>query len=246
MTSTTHSLLICIDDTDDIGTKGTGEIAQEIAMIVSEGQLSRCAFVTRHQLLVHPDIAYTSHNSAMCFQVRTRLSLAQAKTLAIAQIKQQMAAAADPGLAIIDLHQAFDETALIEFGLAAKQQVTTKANAYQVAADAGVDLSEHGGTGDGVIGALAGLGLRLFGNDGRVKGQLLTQQVGQIYSVAQLIETTGVDRVIDAKDNALALTELVMVTGKLKAVYRQHQNSILVMPLAGQWVNADKQLLKTY
>lgn len=42
--------MVCIDDTDDIGTKGTGEIAEEIAHLLSDNHLSRCAFVTRHQL----------------------------------------------------------------------------------------------------------------------------------------------------------------------------------------------------
>ncbi|WP_394202726.1 DNA-binding protein [Shewanella waksmanii] len=246
MTSTTHSLLICIDDTDDIGTKGTGEIAQEIALLLSEGQLSRCAFVTRHQLYVHPDIPYTSHNSAMCFQVRTRFTLLQAKAIAITHLTQQMASASDPGLALLDLHNDYDEAALIEFGLAAKKMVKTKAQAYQLAQQAGVDLSEHGGSGDGVIGAIAGIGLRLFGDDGRVKGQLLSKQSGQIYSAAQLIEMTGADRVIDLQDNVVGLSELIMVTGNLKAVFRQHQNSILVTPKAGQWINADKQQLKSY
>ena len=35
-----------------------------------------------------------------------------------------------------------------------------------------LSLSEHGGTGDGVIGALAGVGLRLSGSDGRIKGKI--------------------------------------------------------------------------
>ncbi len=60
-------LLICIDDTDDIDSRGTGEIAELLAQGLTEGGLARCGRVTRHQLLIHPDIAYTSHNSSMCF-----------------------------------------------------------------------------------------------------------------------------------------------------------------------------------
>ena len=76
--------LICIDDTDDIGTKGTGEIAEEIAAklaprVPQDARPAITRFVTRHQLFVHPDIPYTSHNSAMCFQVETDFDFAEIK-----------------------------------------------------------------------------------------------------------------------------------------------------------------------
>ncbi|MGL5390259.1 MAG: DNA-binding protein, partial [Shewanella sp.] len=169
--------LICIDDTDDIGTKGTGEIAEEIAHKLAEMSGGRASFVTRHQLLVHPDIPYTSHNSAMCFALRSPLGLADIEQYCAQHVRAEAAAAADPGIAILDM--AFldiaspdDGAALIAFGRLAKTAVLTKAAAYELAARLNISLTEHGGTGQGVIGALAGLGLRLMGSDGRVKGQI--------------------------------------------------------------------------
>jgi hypothetical protein len=52
---------IGIDDTDVIGTPGTGRCARRIAAILS----TTCAIigVTRHQLFVSPAVPYTSHNS---------------------------------------------------------------------------------------------------------------------------------------------------------------------------------------
>lgn len=50
---------------------------------------------------------------------------------------------------------------LVDFGRRAKNEVLTKDLAYDLAVKLGVPLSEHGGTGDGVIGAVAGSGLRL-------------------------------------------------------------------------------------
>ena len=60
-------ILISIDDTDDIDSRGTGDVAELMAQGLTDSGLAECGRVTRHQLLVHPDIAYTSHNSAMCF-----------------------------------------------------------------------------------------------------------------------------------------------------------------------------------
>ncbi|NLI93380.1 MAG: hypothetical protein GX434_14710 [Peptococcaceae bacterium] len=60
-------LLICIDDTDNLESKGTGEIASEMQAIIQEKGWGTYGFITRHQLILHPDVPYTSHNSSMCF-----------------------------------------------------------------------------------------------------------------------------------------------------------------------------------
>ncbi len=65
-----HGLLISIDDTDDADSEGTGEIAEIIADGLVGKELAAVGRVTRHQLLIHPDIAYSSHNSSMCFGPR--------------------------------------------------------------------------------------------------------------------------------------------------------------------------------
>ncbi|GIU41686.1 DNA-binding protein [Shewanella algidipiscicola] len=243
------SWLVCIDDTDDIGTKGTGEIAEEIAFKLSAGQPSRCAFVTRHQLFVHPDIPYTSHNSAMCFQVRTPLCQAQILEIAVKHLQQECAPASDPGIALLDLQAACDHQALIDFGLAAKKEVKTKAEAYALAHSQSIHLSEHGGTGQGVIGAMAGLGLRLQGNDGRIKGQfkLPGLEAGMVeLSVAEAIEQTGVDCVLTDSGEPLCFKTPLQLSGKVKAVYREHQVCLLVYQQEGVWRNALKQQLKHY
>ncbi|WP_299802901.1 DNA-binding protein [uncultured Shewanella sp.] len=249
--------LICIDDTDDIGTKGTGEIAEEIAAKLAPASLTGddkppvSRMVTRHQLFVHPDIPYTSHNSAMCFQIDTSLSFDEIKAICIAHLKQESAAASDPGLAILDLASSYDIQQLIAFGQQAKVEVKTKPQAYTLAEVLGIDLSEHGGTGQGVIGAVAGLGLRLSGQDGRVKGQLkLGQSTDESeaieLTVAEVLARTGLEAVISVEGEKLAVEQVLTLKGKIKAVFTQHQFALLVSRDAGRWVNATKQQLKPY
>ncbi|GGP62213.1 DNA-binding protein [Shewanella saliphila] len=263
----TTTWLICIDDTDDIGTKGTGEIAEEImALIVAESAVSsvnklgikRATWVTRHQLFVHPDIPYTSHNSAMCFELESDLSLSQIKQLCIAHLVAESAAVADPGLAIVDKHTltADDCHQLIAFGVDAKQMVKTKNEAYQLAKTVNVDLSEHGGTGQGVIGALAGIGLRLSGNDGRLKGQvsvgLSAETPSVLLSVDHITEQCGLDGVMDVNGQMLGGHEQILLSGKVKAVFHGHLFLLLVYQVADpqtgdiQWCNALRQQLKKY
>jgi hypothetical protein len=82
-------------------------------------------------------------------------------------LRDHAAEGSDPGLATVctDVAQG-DRQALSEFGFAAKRQLVDQASARACAAVHGVRLSGHGGTEDGVIGALAAVGLHLHGSDG--------------------------------------------------------------------------------
>lgn len=61
-------IVLCIDDTDNIDSRGTGELATLIADAIEEKGWGSCTGITRHQLFIHPDVPYTSHNSSMCFE----------------------------------------------------------------------------------------------------------------------------------------------------------------------------------
>lgn len=177
-------LVVCVDDTDDV-TKATstGEIA---GLMVDEA----CAMggfvrlgITRHQLLLRDDVPYTSHNSSMAFELAMPLgSCDEFRRRAIEVIEANRADASDPGLCIARIpctedggaqgacRRALD--ALAAFGNRAKMEFCSKESAYGLARSIPwVTLSEHGGDGAGVVGALAGVGLRLGGNDGRFRGK---------------------------------------------------------------------------
>ena len=60
----------------------------------------------------------------------------------------------------------------MKFGLRGTKEVLTKEDAFSLAKQYNMHLSEHGGTGQGIIGAIAGIGLRMSGQYGEVKGLL--------------------------------------------------------------------------
>lgn len=47
-------LLISIDDTDNIESRGTGQVAELLAEGIAANDWGTCGPVTRHQLLIHP------------------------------------------------------------------------------------------------------------------------------------------------------------------------------------------------
>ena len=190
-------VLVCIDDTDNLETKrGTGELAALLAEAVEANGWGRCEPVTRHQLLVHPDIPYTSHNSCMCFAADMEPDhINDFVSFAEEFLHKESASGSDPGLCVAIPEKIAQPGSLIAFGHSAKRQVLTKEGAYLLAEQLGIHLSEHGGTGLGVIGALAGTGLRLSGNDGRFRGKMKIECENEVASVREIIVQTHVDLV---------------------------------------------------
>jgi hypothetical protein len=244
-------ILISIDDTDDIDTRGTGEIAELLAQGLEEAGLARCGRVTRHQLLVHPDIAYTSHNSAMCFPAEIAGDDLKAVTVSCqTALTAESAEASDPGLCIAVVDRLERPQALVAYGREAKTRVISKDEAYRSAAELGVHLSEHGGTGIGVIGALAGAGLRLSGGDGRFKGKFAIP--GDEDGVARVagIKEHGIDEVRTLDGEQLADDWRVLVSAECKLVLLDGRAVLLVQPAppsaVAPWVVVERKALRSY
>ena len=158
--------LIGIDDTDNAESRGTGFRARQLGARLGEAGIGRLSGITRHQLFVHPDIPYTSHNSAACLDFWLEdTSLVDVVAFCRRYLAEESAPGSDAGLCVA----AFDSvhTTMVEFAQAAKHEILDRDAARDLAAGVGVHL--EGVTGDemGVIGALAAVGLRRSGHDGR-------------------------------------------------------------------------------
>lgn len=241
-------LLICIDDTDNLDSKGTGSIADEMCEIIEQKGFGKTTFVTRHQLLLHNDIPYTSHNSSMCFEAQINPKRYEELTHTLFNhIKQEAAQGSDPGIAIMEIDGVDGET-LLDFGIKAKRMVLTKEYAYKTAEKLGVYLKEAGGTGLGVIGALAGCGLRFGGNDGEVKGPHNQFATGEIYTVNHLLRSPKINGVLDENLQSLPNDDLVKITWKPKPVLVKGQGVLIVIPSGeeGVWQTFDKAEMRRF
>ncbi len=244
-------VLICIDDTDNLESRGTGELATMLAEEIERRSWGNSDFVTRHQLLVHPDVPYTSHNSSMCFAADIDGKVLD-PLIAYAGdfLQRESAVGSDPGLCVSVVEQLGEPEAAIAFGHSAKKEVLTKQAAYDMAARLGVHLSEHGGTGQGVVGALAGIGLRLGGNDGRLKGWLKIKTKDGLASVGEILAQTTLGGVRTMDGDLLDVEEMVEVESKPKAVLLEGKIYMMVSPLAdggrARWRTTPRQQLKKF
>lgn len=245
-------VLVCIDDTDNLDSIGTGKLAYKIIGSIEERGWGRCDAITRHQLYVHSDIPYTSHNSSMCFGVE--LAESQLEGLinyASDFLIHESAEGSDPGLCVTIPGRLSKLDQLVEFGIRAKGTVLTKEEAYRLAGQLGVHLSEHGGTGGGVIGALAGIGLRLSGNDGRFRGRLKIGNINDVITVSDIKLQTSVDIVQSLTGYRLEDHDSVRLGEKVKAVLMGGKTVMLVCPSGSDnggphWQTCTKEQLKRY
>ncbi len=181
-------LYVAFDDTDTIDAdRGTGKVGRWFEDELPDG--CRLWAVVRQQLLVHPDVPFTSHNSAaVCVidvvdpaltvaagadgadgegaaQAPSPQLLGVITERAVRHLHANWMNGSDPGLCI-----AWDGCpalpALVAFGKRAAVEVVTQEDAR--AAAEGARLSGHGGTEDGIIGAAAGVGLTSDGWNGRL------------------------------------------------------------------------------
>ncbi len=160
-------IYVGIDDTDMPGTPGTNKFARALATHLSDRY--RCAVIVRHQLLIDPRVPCTSKNSAASILLEPRNgSAVESLELLIDTLRDFMLGrfleGSDPGFCVTETVPG----ALTEFGRRCQKSLVTQHEARHLAATHGVHLEACGGTEDGVIGALAAVGLVAEGNDGRV------------------------------------------------------------------------------
>ena len=236
-----NTFYISFDDTDNLNSPGTGHILAEFLESLSW----KNSFISRHQLFVSPNVPYTSHNSSMVSILVGEISYEDLIAKVSAHLEQTFAPGADPGLCVAKADEILFPEKLVKWGYRAKKEVLTKEEAYALAKECGVHLSEHGGTGQGVVGALAAVGLRLAGQDGRVKGKRAVE--GSCMTVGALLEQTGFQRVCAYGQGALGMDEIVHVTEKkVKAVYQNFASTVLTVNRDGEYWVLTKDELKCY
>lgn len=180
-------IYVGIDDTDTLDDPGTNQLARHLVRELADDFQGR--IILRHQLLEDPRVPCTKKNGCASIllepvdevgwvEARRDPPLMNQESVGLVPrptlqtlvdrlrhiIIPWCPAGSDPGLCVTTQVP----SAVAEWGLRCQRELVTQQQARQIAAENGIHLEGLGGTEDGVIGALAAVGLMSTKNDGRV------------------------------------------------------------------------------
>ena len=232
--------LLGVDDTDNLETRGTGHRVRQLAEFLNG--LATPLGITRHQLLVAPQIPYTSHNSSACLYVKTDRA-DEVWEASRAFLSHESAPGSDAGLCMA----AWDSVNVcaLAFARRAKIAVLTMLEAEHTASGSGIRLEGLTGSGGGIIGALAAVGLHRAGNDGRYLWLPGLRELKGRYQVAEICTKGQVDRVCTLNHADLS-PEIVVVVGEwIRPVLRDGKAILYVEEQNHEWHIISKDRIKS-
>jgi len=242
-------LLIGIDDTDNHESRGTGFKARELAKRIEAHKLGHVKGITRHQLFVHKDIAYTSQNSSACLGIDTDL-FGEVTSFCEDYLLTESAEGSDAGLCVAS--QLAVNESIVTWGKRAKVEVLSLDESRELADKHGLFLAGLTGTKIGQIGALAAVGLRKSGNDGRFiwlagTGELRDFDTG-IYRAAQLKKEAGIESIQTKEREIIPAEERIFCDGWTRPILFNNISVLLVEKINFadyEWKTVAKEHIRT-
>ena len=197
--------------------------------------------MTRHQLLVHPGIPFTSHNSAACIALESREEPTAVFDVCKMLLKTLAIPGSDPGLCVAGPSRISQE--IVAFGRRAQNLVIGVKQAHGVVVNEGLLAEALGQSGHGIIGAIAAVGLRASGNDGRFIELEGIREVLGLLSARDIKEKTDVTSVTGPDLVEVAGECIVDTQGWLRPRLIDHKAVLVVErhpKLSGHWISIDR------
>lgn len=218
--SDTATVYVGIDDTDTLDTPGTNQLARHLVRMLVPDLRGRV--ILRHQLLEDPRVPCTKKNgcASIQFDLPVALPIPEIATRLRDLILDWIPPRSDPGFAIATKIP----VDIADWGQRAKREPLTQKEAHALAAAHGIHLEGLAGTQDGIIGALAALGLMSTRNDGRVVYLFSESHAETEYDALDIcgpltvesIHARGIDAVLDHATNEPIVAGTVEVAKKLR------------------------------
>lgn len=225
-------LFVGLDDTDTLDTPGTNQLARRIAARLPSGYVLRA--VLRHQLLIDARIPYTSQNGSASIILDASTGAGgegwrrDLLPMLRSEVRGWCPEGSDPGLCVA----ATVASEVLEFGRRCQREPTSATAARSVAEECGVHLEGLGGTEDGVVGALAAVGLAA-GGEGRVvhlRGWPWPDPFSGVQTL-KAVKARGIEEIRDRRSGAPVEEGRIDVGKRLRPAFRDGHVVLFVEPL---------------
>ena len=155
---------IGIDDTGYLDQHLTTKLMRSWLSQMIEQSLIHSEGITRHQLFESEKISSSYKNRSLAFTFNTSQSIFEIEDQLVDFIRTASSPHANPAIAILSRHS--DSLHALAFGRRCKNELLKLSDSEQYASESNVLLRGLGGNRNGMIGALAAVGLRAGGGDG--------------------------------------------------------------------------------
>ena len=207
-------IYIGMDDTDNKNSRGTGNLARKIASLLTDD--FTVLGVVRHQLSKDQRVPCTAKNSSatIILKKNNKISIPEIFKFVKKEMLDDFQPGSYPGLCVAsDIHYS-----ITDFGRRAQEELVMQREARDLAQRHTMMLEGLGGDEDGVIGALAAVGLSSFGEDGRYVLCGSIRELSGLKNVAEVLDS-GVTEIRTMEGEPV--TEGFVKTDKIRPARRE-------------------------
>jgi hypothetical protein len=221
--------LLGIDDTNAPNSADTSALAYTLGRKLESLSLARLVNISCHQLFQHPSIPHTTHNSACCLlldaeEIKTR----EIDLLCRQTLHSQSAPASNPGFALAAWNHFNPE--VITWGKNAKQIPLDRQDGVTLARRCGISTAGIFGSGTGVIGALAAVGLRYEGSDGWITWMPGLLGLQGVFTQAQLSQTIRFDLIETEAHKHPAMDDRICINANPRPHLKNGKIALTIVP----------------
>ena len=219
--------LIGLDDTDAPNNSSTGLLARRLGISLQESGLGSLEAITRHQLFYSPQVPCTTRNSSICLSFEADpLQRSDLEMACRAFLRREFCPGANAGFALASWSQVSAE--VYTWARTVKERVVNRQDALKIARAADVSIAGLIGSGAGVIGALAAIGLRFRGEDGRFIWLPGLDDVTGAYAYSELMTLVPFDRIENLRGRSPKPDEKIFLGEQIQPVVREGRCVLLV------------------
>lgn len=239
--------LIGIDNTDSKASRGTGFRSRQLASELHLAGFGKVTGIMRHQLLVDEAIPLTAQNSSNSIVVECCDPDGLINFCRNFLIRECQPGSCG-GLCVVD--EARVPAEVEEWGRRAKREVLVLEKAIELAAKFGIHVEGITGDHHGIIGALAAVGLRKTGNDGRFIWQpgIQLRDLRGAMTVEEIKKGTRIDDIITKDGKVLEPDQIIDLTDWVRAVIINNKSYLIAeknLKRSGHdWKIVDKEYIR--
>ena len=232
--------MIGIDDTDKEGSADTGALALQLGLQLEKNLRAHMLSITAHRLFDSPSLHATHQNRCVCLLMEVDSTRRREVELICRQfLLRESAPSANPGFALARWSEV--DASITDWGRLAQHQKLDRLDALVLARKCSISAAGLTGSGNGVIGALAAIGLYFDGNDGHYLWLPGLSELKGILKAVDVLQRCDLSRMENRYGRAPMPNDRIFFPGEVHPLVRDSRSLLLLQAAprgeAYEWIS---------